>query len=198
LSSLKIITVISLIMLFLCMSAGAVLAQDESGFIRAASVSKREAVVLSAIFPGLGQMTQGHKYKGISLFLGEAISMVMFINAHENYKTKQNIYDRDLNIFNSLASYEMNKVGMYYKTDADAKKLYKSLQNQNDDLDNLHTIRNTAVVVAVSVYAFNIFDAIFLSEDITESQRAERLEKKIRVSSVMIDRNPGILLSKRF
>ncbi len=197
-SSLKIITVVTLSFVLLAMSAGTVLAQDEGGFMRSVSVSKREAVVLSAIFPGLGQMTQGHKYKGISLFIGEAVSLVMFINAHENYETKYDIYERDMGIFNSLSSSESYKVGKYFKTDAEAKKLYKDLKDQNDDLDSLNTIRNTAIIVAAGVYAYNLFDAIFLSEDVTQSERAERLENKINVSSVMIDRNPGILLSKRF
>lgn len=197
-SSLKIITIAGLSFLLLLGSVGTVFAQDEGGFVRAASVSKREAVVLSAIFPGLGQMTQGHKYKGISMFIGEAVSLVLFVNAHENYKTKQKIYDRDLGIFNTLASNPMNKVGKYYKTDVDAQKLYKDLQSQNDDLDSLNAMRNTALIVAAGVYAYNVFDAVFLSEDITESQRVQRFEKKIHVSSAMIDRNPGIVLSKRF
>jgi hypothetical protein len=73
--------------------------------------------------------------------------------------------------------------------------LFDDLKDQNDDLDNLHTIRNTALIVAAGVYAYNLFDAIFLSEDISQSQRAEN---KVKVESVMIDRNPGVMISKRF
>ena len=192
---LKFVTIAGLLTLLIFSSAGTVFAQDESSFIREATISKRDAVVLSALFPGLGQMTQGHKVKGISMFIGEAASLVMFINAHENYNTKQKIYDRDLDIFNNLKT---TKSAKYQKSYTDANKLYKSLQDQNDDLDNLHSIRNTAIIVAAGVYAYNLFDAVFLSSSTVESKRAEHNKNKIKVNSALIDRNPGIILSKRF
>jgi len=192
---LKFVTIVGLLTLLIFSSAGTVFAQDESSFIREATISKRDAVVLSVLFPGLGQMTQGHKVKGISMFIGEVASLVMFINAHENYNTKQKIYDRDLDIFNNLKT---NKSAKYQKSYTDANKLYKSLQDQNDDLDNLHSIRNTAIIIAAGVYAYNLFDAVFLSSSTVESKRAEHNKNKIKVKSALIDRNPGIILSKRF
>lgn len=195
-STLRYVTIAGLSIMLLISSAGTVFAQDEDGsFMRAATVSKRDAVILSALFPGLGQMTQGHKVKGISMFIGEAASLVFFINAHENYNTKQKIYDRDMDILKSLATTTTTKINQYEKTSLDARRLYDDLKDQNDELDNLHTIRNTALIVAAGVYAYNIFDAIFLSEDISQSQRAEN---KVKVESVMIDRNPGVMISKRF
>lgn len=195
-STLRNVIIAGLSILLLISSAGTVFAQDEDGsFMRAATVSKRDAVIFSALFPGLGQMTQGHKVKGISMFIGEAASLVFFINAHENYNTKQKIYDRDMDIFKSLATTTTTKINQYEKTSLDARRLFDDLKDQNDDLDNLHTIRNTALIVAAGVYAYNLFDAIFLSEDISQSQRAEN---KVKVESVMIDRNPGVMISKRF
>jgi len=195
LNTRRYVTIAGLSILLLISSAFPALAQDEEEFMRAAAVSKRDAIVLSALFPGLGQMTQGHKVKGISMFIGEAASLILFINAHENYNTKQKIYDRDMDIFDSLAGTTKTKISSYQKTAEDARRLYNDLQDQNDELDNLHTLRNTALIVAAGVYAYNLFDAIFISEDVTQSQRAEN---RIKVQSVMIDRNPGIMLSKRF
>jgi len=192
---LKFVTIVGLLTLLIFSSAGTVFAQDESSFNREATISKRDAVVLSVLFPGLGQMTQGHKVKGISMFIGEVASLVMFINAHENYNTKQKIYDRDLDIFNNLKT---TKSANYQKSYTDANKLYKSLQDQNDDLDNLHSIRNTAIIIAAGVYAYNLFDEVFLSSSTVESKRAEHNKNKIKVKSALIDRNPGIILSKRF
>lgn len=193
-NTLKFVTIAGLSLVLMLSSANTVFAQDDSSFMRAAAVSKRDAVILSALFPGLGQMTQGHKVKGISMFIGEATSLILFINANENYNTKQKIYDRDMDIFKSLAGTSRTKIDKYEKTSEDARRLFNDLKDQNDELDNLHTIRNTALIVAAGVYAYNIFDAIFISEDITQSAKANR----IRVQSAMIDRNPGILLSKRF
>ena len=193
-NTLKYVTIAGLSIALLVSSATTVFAQDDSSFMRAAAVSKRDAVILSALFPGLGQMTQGHKVKGISMFIGEATSLILFINANENYNTKQNIYDRDMDIFKSLAGTSRTKIDQYQKTTEDARRLYNDLKDQNDELDNLHTIRNTALIVAAGVYAYNLFDALFISEDVTQSTKANR----IQVQSAMIDRNPGILLSKRF
>jgi len=197
LNTLKIVTFAVLTTLLILCALSPVYAQEESGFFREAAVSKRDAVVLSALFPGLGQMTQGHKVKGISLFLGEVASLVVFINAHENYNTKKKVYERDMDIFDKLASSSM-RIGKYQKTEMDARLLFNDLKDQNDELDNLNTIRNTALIVAAGVYAYNLIDAIFFSEDITQSMRAENNTHKIQVQSAMIDRNPGIILSKRF
>ena len=106
-------------------------------------------------------MSQGHKVKGISMFIGEAASLILFINAHENYKTKSKIYDRDMDIFNSLAGTTETSISSYQKNAEDARLLYNELQDQNNELDDLHTIRNTALIVALGVYAYNIFDAVF-------------------------------------
>ena len=86
---IKFVTIMGLSLLLMITSSGVVFAQDEDIFIRGVGVSKRDAVVLSALFPGLGQMTQGQKIKGISFFIGEAASLILFFNAHENYNTKQ-------------------------------------------------------------------------------------------------------------
>jgi len=177
--------------ILLLSAAGTAIAQDEDSFFREQVVSKRDVVVLSALFPGLGQMTQGQKVKGVSLFLGEAVSLIMFINANENYNTKQSLYDRDMDTYKSLAKTQGS-------SDLSARALFNDLKDQNNELDNLHTIRNTALIVAAGVYAYNLFDAIFLSPSTTESRRASADSEKLVVRSAMIDRNPGIMLSKRF
>jgi hypothetical protein len=171
--------------------AGTAIAQDEDSFFREQVVSKRDAVILSALFPGLGQMTQGQKVRGVTMFLGEAVSLVLFINANENYKTKQNLYDRDMGTYNAMAMTQGS-------SDNSARIMFNDLKDQSDELDNLNTMRNTALIVAAGVYAYNLFDAVFLSSSTTESRRASFDSKKLVVRSAMIDRNPGIMLSKRF
>ena len=166
-----------------------VMAQEEEEFVRRTVISKTDALVLSAVFPGLGQMTVGQKYKGMGLFLAETVSLILAVNANENYNTKLKVYNRDLDDF-----YAMSDRGIYDKT----LSSYKDLKSRNDDLNNLNSIRNTALIVAVGVYAYNIFDSLVFSPSATESERAEGKENRIRVSSTMIDRNPGVLLSKSF
>ena len=100
----KTIVIAGLSLLMLVNSVGVVFAQDEESFVRKSFVSKRDAIVLSVIYPGLGQMTADQKYKGISLFLAETVSLLLAINAHENYSTKEKVYDRDLTEFKNIAS----------------------------------------------------------------------------------------------
>lgn len=186
----KTFIVAGLCLMLLIQLAGVAVAQDEESFVRRAVISKKDALVLSMVYPGLGQMTAGQKYKGMSMFVAETISLVFFINAHENYNTKKKVYERDLN---NLAAIATKGSGEY----DDALTLYKDLKNTNDELDNLHTIRNTAIIVAGAVYAYNIFDAVFFSASDEGNMRAER-NNRMKVSSAMIDRTPGILFSKSF
>ncbi len=186
----KTFIVAGLCLMLLIQMAGIAIAQDEESFVRRAVISKKDALVLSMVYPGLGQMTAGQKYKGMSMFVAETISLVFFINAHENYNTKEKVYERDLDNYASLAS---RGSGEY----DDAVNAYNDLKETNNELDDLNTIRNTALIVAGAVYAYNIFDAIFFSASDDGNMRAER-NNRIKVSSSMIDRTPSILLSKSF
>lgn len=179
------------LVILLCFSlSGVVFAQNEESFVRAATISKRDAVLLSALFPGLGQMTAGSKVKGVSMFLAETISLALFVNAHENYTTKLDNYDRDKAILDGMAQ-------KYHGDYTAASKLFADIRSQSNKLDDLHQTRNIALIVAAGVYAYNLFDAVFLTSSSTESQRAEKLQN-ISVQSKMVDRTPGIVISKSF
>ena len=192
---IKSVTILVLSVVLLFNFSSTVFAQDEESFVREAIVSKRDAVILSTLFPGLGQMTQGQKAKGVSFFMAEALSLIVFINAYENYDTNKKTYERDLDIFNNLAK---KSGGNYKKTYLDAKDLYDDLKDRNDELDGLHTMRNTALIIGAAVWAYNIIDAVFFTTAPSESKRADVGNKKIEIKSAFIDRNPGIILSKRF
>jgi len=175
--------------ILLTKSMGVVFAQDEKSFVASTVVSKTDAVVLSAIFPGLGQMTSGQTFKGFSFFLAEAMSLIVAINVNENYKTKDKVYSRDMIEYDKLANR-----GNYNN----ALSSFNDLKDRNSELDDLNTIRSTALIVAGAVYAYNIIDSIFFSPSSIESGRAEDINSHIVVNSTIIDRTPGILLSKSF
>lgn len=165
-------------------------AQNEESFVREATVSKRDAVLLSTLFPGLGQMTAGKKGKGVLMFLAEATSLAIFLNAHENYNTKNETYDRDKKILDDMALAGRSNY-------IEAEKLYRDIKKQNTKLNDLHKTRNTALIVAASVYAYNLFDAVFLTSTSTESKKTEG-RKNFVVESTLVDDTPGIKISKRF
>ncbi|MBN1291921.1 MAG: hypothetical protein JXB48_08790 [Candidatus Latescibacteria bacterium] len=188
---LKAVTIAGLSLLLIISSLGVSFAQDEESFVRESVISKRDAVVLSALFPGLGQMTSGQKVRGVSLFLAEAASLVLFVNAHENYSTKKTTYDSDLEDFNKIATTDRGS----YTT---ALQSYDDLKDQQKKLDDLHNTRNIALIVAAGVYAYNLVDVIFFTPSSSESRRAQNGSNRIEVNSVLVDRAPGIMLTKRF
>lgn len=203
LNLLKTVSVAGLSLLLVMSSIGVSHAQDEESFVRESVISKRDAVVLSVLFPGLGQMTSGNKVRGVSLFLAEAASLVLFINAHENYNTKKTTYDKDLVEFNRVATYGIDGGGRgSYDTInpaiPGALESFNDLKDKNKKLDDLHNTRNIALIVAAGVYAYNLIDAVFFSPSSSESRRAERDNGKILVNTTIVDRTPGIMLTKRF
>lgn len=165
-------------------------AQDEENFIRQSVISKRDALVLSVIYPGLGQMTSGQKVKGVSLFLAETVSLIYAVNAHENYTTKLRVYEKDIDVFNGIGPKGSGEYSV-------ALTEFNALKKRSNDLDDLNTIRNTALIAAGIVYAYNIFDAlVFSPSNSTTSDNSS--SERVRVQSAFIDHTPGIMISKSF
>ena len=67
-------------------------------------VSRNTAVVLSVLFPGLGQMASGQKRKGGALFLGELVSLIVAVDGHESYNTRRGVYETSRRRVRSPAS----------------------------------------------------------------------------------------------
>ncbi len=183
------VVIIGLSIILLTKPIGVVFAQDKESFVISTNVSKTDVIVLSVIFPGLGQMTSGQTYKGFSFFLAETMSLILTINANENYKTKNKVYSRDLIEFDELADR-----GDYNK----ALSSFNGIKDRNAELDDLNTIRSTALIVTGVVYAYNIIDTIFFSPYSIESKKVDNINSHIVVNSTIIDKTPGLLLSKSF
>ena len=133
---------------------GRVQGEDE-GFASRRMASKKEAVVLSSIFPGLGQLSTGHKIKGTILLVVEIGSLATALTANENYDTRLDNFAR------IKAEYERMAAGnSQYGA---ARQKWTELRQTHDDLDDLHLIRRAFGAAAVGVYIYNLVD-ILLSE----------------------------------
>lgn len=187
------IAFVASMILMLLMSTGTLMAQEEDIFMREPSVSKTEGIILSTVFPGLGQMSSGHKFKGVTLFIAEVAASAFLINAHENYRTRVSIYDS-----NKLELEGMKNNGNHLE----ASKRYDELKDDFDELDSLNKIRNTALIVAAGVYVVNLVDAVIFNTYRTESRSAlyKETDKKpqVRISTGIINRSPGVVLTKIF
>jgi hypothetical protein len=196
---LKAASITGLSVLLFFSTLGVTFAQNEESFVRAATVSKGEAIVLSVLFPGLGQMTVGQKVKGVTFFLAGVASLAVFVNSNENYLTKLDTYNRDKTVLYSKARQGRATYDgpASYDGQGGAFQMFNDLKSQNNSLDNLNSTRNTALIVAAAVYAYNIFDAVFFTPSSNESKKAE-IRKNIIVESALVDMKPGILVSTRF
>jgi len=128
----KVIVVSGVLCLLLLSSVATGYAQDEEGFIRQTQLSRRDALILSAIYPGLGQMNSGQRVKGVTLFFAETVALVAAINSSENYNTKKKVYDND------LADY--NKIGLSGEY-SDKGKRNNDLKDRSNKLDDLNPSR---------------------------------------------------------
>lgn len=181
------------IVLILMMNAGSLMAQEEDIFLREPVVSRPEGIILSAVFPGLGQMSSGHKLKGITLFITEVAAAAFLINAHENYRTRVSIYE------SSVDELQLRVSGGNYR-DVDIR--YKELQDDNDELDTLNNIRNTALIVAAGIYVVNLVDAVLFTSYRTESRSAinkpRGRERTVSLTTGFIQKSPGVVVTKTF
>ena len=166
--------------------ASAVRGQGEM-FAEELRVSGKTAILLSVMFPGLGQMASGHKLKGGVFFLSELVALIVAVDAHEEYKTRLNVYRT------SQEEYTALRIGGTHR-DAEAK--WKHLVDLNDDLDSLHDRRQIFGYAVAEIYALNVIDILFLrSEEPTAAQKADR---GIGISAGLVGGTPGIMVSKGF
>lgn len=126
-------------------------AEDEVFAVRTIA-SKKQSVILSAFFPGLGQLSTGHKVKGTILLAAEVGALAAALTANENYQTRFDEFKRLKTEYEGMAAgnsrYDL------------AQQKWEELSETNSDLDDLHTIRRAFGAVAAAVYLYSLFDVI--------------------------------------
>ena len=160
---------------------------EEEIFAEEVRVSRNTAVILSVLFPGLGQMASGQKQKGGALFLSELVSLIVAVDGHESYNTRRDVYAT------SRSEYEALRVGGSHQ-EAEAK--WQRLVDLNDDLDNLHSRRQIFGYAAAAIYALNLVDILFLQSGYAAA--AQEVDRKPRVSLGPVGGTTGIVVSKGF
>ena len=160
---------------------------EEEMFAEEVRVSRNTAVVLSVLFPGLGQMASGQKQKGGALFLGELVSLIVAVDGHESYSTRRDVYAT------SRSEYEALRVGGSHQ-EAEAK--WRRLVDLNDDLDNLHSRRQIFGYAAAAIYALNLVDILFWQSG--EATASQEVDRRPRVSVGPVGGTTGIVISKGF
>lgn len=133
--------------------------QDEPGFFDVEfTPRKTKALIFSSLIPGSGQTYLGNELKGMGIslaFYGTALAAVI---AHNNAQGRE---DRI-----KVLTQEYKTKGNY----SDAEKVWQTILGEIDNRDNDYDRRSIFTWLAVGVWAYNIFDLIFLTDDRGESE----------------------------
>ena len=160
---------------------------EEEMFAEEIRVSRNRAVMLSVLFPGLGQMASGQKQKGGALFLSGLVSLIVAVDAHESYNTRLDVYATSRGEYDALRSGGSHQ-------EAEAK--WQRLVDLNDDLDNLHSRRQIFGYAAAAIYAFNVVDILLRHPG--DATAAAEVERQPLIAVGPVGGTTGIVVSKGF
>ncbi len=119
--------------------------------VRKQHVERSQAIALSAVFPGLGQLATGHRNRGTALVAAEVVCLVVWLTSHEDYNTQVTQFDLE-----SERYFALREGGSFEQ----AEESWKRLSDKKDDLDGSHLRRRVFGVLAVAVYGYNLLDVL--------------------------------------
>lgn len=171
---------------FVCGTAWEVRGEEDM-FAEEVRVSRNKAVMLSVLFPGLGQMASGQKQKGGALFLSGLVSLIVAVDAHESYNTRWDVYAA------SRSEYDDLRVDGSHQ---EAEVKWQRVVGLDDDLDSLHSRRQIFGYAAVAIYALNVVDILLRHPG--DATAAQEVDRQPWVSVGPVGGTTGIVASKRF
>lgn len=148
--------VVCLVLGSLLLAAGQSEAQDtppERLASRKQQVTRSQAITLSALFPGLGQLASGHRNRGTALVTAELACLVVWLTSHEDYQTHSAQFGIESERFVSL------REGGSFE---EAEESWQRLAAKKDDLDGSHMRRRLFGALAAVVYGYNLLDVMVL------------------------------------
>lgn len=156
--------------------------QDEPGFFDVEFTPRKiKASILSTIVPGSGQTYLGHELKGMAISLGFYGTFLAAIIAHNNSQGRE---DRI-----KVLTQEYNTKGNY----ADAEIVWQSIIAEKADRDNDYKRRSLFSWLSVGIWAYSLFDVIFLTDDLGETQFSQ-INSQFDLNIVTTDDFNGVAL----
>lgn len=126
--------------------------EDGSLALRQQQVSRKQAVGLSALFPGLGQLATGHRSRGTAMVVAEMGFVVIWLTSHADYNTQHEQFKAERQRYLALRD-----GGSF----AQAELSWSQLQDKKDDLDGSHTRRVVFGALSGMLYGYSLLDALF-------------------------------------
>ena len=137
------------------LATGEILCAQSAGRFRSReeSVSKRQAQILSAIFPGLGQLATGQRGRGTAMVAGEVGFVVVWLTSHADYNTRKEQF-----AIEEKRYVDLQQGGSF----VDAEESWQQLKDKKDDLDRSHTLRVAFGALSIALYTYNLVDVLWL------------------------------------
>ena len=134
------------------LTTGEIIDAQSGGFrSREETVSKRQAQILSAVFPGLGQLATGHRQKGTAMVVGQAGFLVVWLTSHADYNTRREQFEIE-----SARYLKLQNGGSF----AEAEESWQQLREKKDDVDRSHTLRVAFGALSIALYSYNLLDVL--------------------------------------
>ena len=137
------------------LATGEILCAQSGGRFRSReeSVSKRQAQILSAIFPGLGQLATGQRGRGTAMVAGEVGFVVVWLTSHADYNTRKEQF-----AIEETRYFDLQNGGSFVV----AEESWQQLKDKKDDLDRSHTLRVAFGALSIALYTYNLVDVLWL------------------------------------
>ena len=110
-------------------------------------LTRPEAIALSAVFPGLGQLAAGHSKRGTALVAAEVACLVVWLTSHEDYNTQAAQFNLESERYDSL------RQGGSFE---EAEESWRRLSEKKDDLDGSHMRRRLFGATISSTFWFSM------------------------------------------
>lgn len=149
---------------------------------RQSEVSSRQAMALSALFPGLGQMVTGHPEKGTAMMTAHVVFAVGWLTSHADHNTHKQQFDLEETRYLSLQD---------RGTHGQAEESWQRLRERADDADRSHALRRLFGGLTVGLYGYNLIDAVFLGG-------VETSDSAIGLAAMPVQGGSGVSLVMRF
>ena len=161
--------------------------QEEDVFFEEKPASRSQAIALSALFPGLGQIASGHRIKGTILFVSEILAVTVAIHAHEVRATKVDQFDQ---MSDEYA--QMQHGGNY--ADADAK--WNDMVETRDDIDTFQGLRLGFACASAGIYLYSLIDALFFNRYEVSQGGMAPAGRGVRICVRADPGTPGVVIAK--
>ncbi|MDQ7051601.1 MAG: DUF5683 domain-containing protein [candidate division KSB1 bacterium] len=153
--------------------------------IRLTRKTRLRAMIRSMFVPGWGQVYSEHRFKGVVLGSAQLVSGLYLLVTDSRYQ-------KAVDAFNSAV-----RAFKIYEKNAEVRDLYiQKIFETQKDVDKHYEIRKRALIIAASIYMYNLLDALILFPSFKDNQPGVRI--KVAMQQVNAEPTLGLGVQARF